>query len=301
MEKNSKSSNNKVLIIALTVLLFALIGYTFYNTNDHKEAVKFLQDEKEQIIGNLTAMEDKYDIAIAQNTSLSDSLTIEKEKIVAFKDSVKDLKKINSSTLRRYRNQLAKMEATNERLLVEVDSLRLVNNLLVEEKDSISSQLDIQTTYNDSLVVQNIELAEKVEIGGIINVENVQVTALKLRSNGKLTETNKAQKTDAIKVEFRLSENKIASPGDKEAYIVLTNPKGQVINAKGTFLLLDETEAKYTDHTIINYENADLDVVMLIERKGNKYEKGEYGIQVFIEGISAAQYKFTLGESFLGL
>ena len=301
MKENSKSSNNKVLIIALTVLLFALIGYTFYNNNDHKEAVKFLQDEKEQIIGNLTAMEDKYDIAIAQNTSLSDSLTIEKEKIAEFKDSVQQLKKINSSTLRRYRNQLSKMEATNERLLIEVDSLRLVNNLLTEEKDSISSQLDIQTTYNDSLVVQNIELAEKVEIGGVINVENVNVTAMKLRSNGKLTETNKAQKTDAIKVEFRLSENKIASPGDKEAYIVLTNPKGQVINAKGTFLLEDETEAKYTDHTIINYENADLDVVMLIERKGNKYEKGEYGIQVFIEGISAAQYKFTLGESFLGL
>ena len=301
MEENSKSSNNKILIIALTVLLFALIGYTFYNNNDHKEAVKFLQDEKEQIIGNLTAMEDKYDIAIAQNTSLSDSLTIEKEKIASFKDSVQQLKKVNSSTLRRYRNQLAKMEATNERLLVEVDSLRLVNNLLTEEKDSISSQLDIQTTYNDSLVVQNIELAEKVEIGGAINVENVNVTAMKLRSNGKLTETNKAQKTDAIKVEFRLSENKIATPGDKEAYIVLTNPKGQVINAEGTFLLLDETEAKYTDHTIINYENADLDVVMLIERKGEKYEKGEYGIKVFIEGISAAQYKFTLGESFLGL
>ena len=301
MEENSKSSNNKVLIIALTVLLFALIGYTFYNNNDHKEAVQFLQDEKEQIIGNLTAMEDKYDIAIAQNTSLSDSLTVEKGRISAFKDSVQQLKKINSSTLRRYRNQLAKLEDTNERLLIEVDSLRMTNNLLTEEKDSISSQLDIQTTYNDSLVVQNTELAEKVAIGGAINVENVNVTAMKLRSNGKLTPTNKAQKTDAIKVEFRLSENKIATPGDKEAYIVLSNPQGQVINAKGTFLLEDGTEAKYTDHTIINYENADLDVVMLVERKGDKYEKGEYSIQVFIEGISAAQYKFELGESFLGL
>lgn len=301
MTENSKSSNNKVLIIALTVLLFALIGYTFYNNNDHKEAVKFLQDEKEQIIGNLTAMEDKYDIAIAQNTSLSDSLTVEKERISAFKDSVQQLKKINSSTLRRYRNQLAKLEDTNERLLIEVDSLRMTNNLLTEEKDSISSQLDIQTTYNDSLVVQNSELAEKVEIGGAINVENVNVTAMKLRSNGKLTPTNKAQKTDAIKVEFRLSENKIATPGDKEAYIVLTNPAGQVINAKGTFLLKDETEAKYTDHTVINYENADLDVVMLVERKGDKYQKGEYSIQVFVDGILAAQYKFELGESFLGL
>ena len=46
MEENSKSSNSKILIIALTILLFGLIGYTFYNNNDHKEAIKFLQDEK---------------------------------------------------------------------------------------------------------------------------------------------------------------------------------------------------------------------------------------------------------------
>jgi len=301
MEEPNKSSNNKMLIIALTVLLFALIGYTFYNNNDHKEAVKFLQDEKEQIIGNLTAMEEKYDIAIAQNTSLSDSLTIEKDKIIAFKDSVNDLKKINSNTLRRYRGQLAGLQATNDRLLDEVDSLRLSNNLLTEEKDSINTELQIQTHYNDTLVAQNMDLAKKVEIGGAINVENVNVTAMKMRSNGKYTETNKAQKTDAIKVDFRLLENEIATPGDKEAYIVLKNPKGQVINAKGTFMLKDGTEAKYTDQTIVNYENSNLDVVMLVERKGEKYEKGTYPISVFIEGKLVGGAKLELSDSFLGL
>lgn len=301
MEENKKSSNNKILIIALTILLFALIGYTFYNNNDHKEALKFLQDEKEQIIGNLTAMEEKYDIAIAQNTSLSDSLTIEKDKIVVFKDSVKSLKKINSNTLRRYRNQLANLEATNERLLIEVDSLRLFNNLLTEEKDSINSQLEMQTNYNDTLVAQNMELARKVEIGGAINVENVKVTAMKMRSNGKYTETNKAQKTDAIKVNFRLLENEIATPGDKEAYIVLKNPKGQVINAKGTFMLEDGNEAKYTDQTIVNYENANLDVVMLVERKGEKYEKGTYPIEVYVDGKLVGGARLELSDSFLGL
>ena len=115
------------------------------------------------------------------------------------------------------------------------------NNILTEEKDSINSQLEIQTSYNDTLVAQNMELARKVEIGGAINVENVAVTAMKMRSNGKYTETNKAQKTDAIKVEFRLIENEIAEPGDKEAYIVLKNPAGQVINAKGTFADVEGT------------------------------------------------------------
>ena len=301
MEENNKASNSKILIIVLTILLFALIGYTFYNNNDHKEAVKFLQDEKEQIIGNLTAMEEKYDIAIAENTSLSDSLAIEKEKISVLKDSVQNLKKVNSDVLRRYRGQLATLQKTNERLLDEVDSLKMANNVLTEEKDSISSQLDIQTSYNDTLVAQNMELARKVEIGGAINVENVQVTAMKMRSNGKYTETNKAQKTDAIKVEFRLMENEIAEPGDKEAYIVLKNPSGMVINAKGTFVMSDGTESKYTDQTIVNYSNADLDVVMLVERKGDKYVKGTYPIEVYVEGKQVGSAQLELSDSFLGL
>jgi len=301
MEENSKSSNSKILIIALTILLFGLIGYTFYNNNDHKEAIKFLQDEKEQIIGNLTAMEEKYDVAIAQNTSLSDSLTMEKDKIAILKDSVQNLKQINSSVLRRYRGQLATLEKTNTRLLDEVDSLKLANNMLTEEKDSINSQLEIQTTYNDTLVAQNMELARKVEIGGAINVENVEVIAMKMRSNGKYTETNKAQKTDAIKVAFRLIENEIADPGDKEAYIVLKNPAGMVINAKGTFMMQEGNEAKYTDQTIVNYENANLDVVMLVERKRDKYVAGVYPIEVYVEGKLVGSANLELNDSFLGL
>ena len=301
MQENNKSSNNLVLIIALTVLLFGLIGYTFYNNNDHKEAVKFLQDEKEQIISNLTAMEEKYDVAIAQNTSLSDSLNIEKIRIISFKDSVKNLKKINSRTLSRYRGQLATLKATNDRLIEEVDSLRLQNNLLTEEKDSINTQLKIQTTYNDTLIAQNMDLAKKVEIGGAISVENVKVTAMKIRSNGKYTETNKAQKTDAFKVEFRLMENEIASPGDKEAYIVLQDPKGHVINAKGTFILKDGNELKYTDQTIVNYENAALKVVMMVDRNGEKFEKGAYNVLVYVDGKLSGRTKIELSDSFLGL
>ncbi len=196
---------------------------------------------------------------------------------------------------------MANLKATNVRLLDEVDSLRLTNNLLTEEKDSISTQLVIQTNFNDTLVAQNMDLAKKVEIGGAINVENVHVTAMKMRSNGKYTETNKAQKTDAIKIEFRLLENEIATPGDKEAYVVLKNPKGQVINAKGTFIKKDGTEYKYTIQDIVNYENSDLDVVMLVERKGDKYEKGIYPIEVYVEGKLVGGTKLELGDSFLGL
>ncbi|MGB5261954.1 MAG: hypothetical protein WBN28_00005, partial [Lutimonas sp.] len=165
----------------------------------------------------------------------------------------------------------------------------------------LSSQLQVQTNYNDTLKAVNEVLAKKVEIGSALNIKDAQVTALKMRSNGKYTETNKAQKTDAIKVEFRLIENEIAEPGDKEAYIVVQRPNGSVINAKGTVLLKDGTEVKYTEETTINYENAELDVVLFIEDKGEKYEKGTYPIRVYVEGRLVGVTKLELSDSFLGL
>jgi len=171
MEEKTSNKNNRILLIALTALLFLLIGYTFYMSKDHKEAVKYLQDEKEQIIANLTAMEEKYDIAIAKNTSLTDSLTIEKAKIVALKDSVMSVSQANAAVLRRYKNQIAGLEAINSRLLDEVDSLKMVSNVLIDEKDSLSGQLQIQTTTNEELSTANKDLARKVEIGSALNIK----------------------------------------------------------------------------------------------------------------------------------
>ena len=167
MEEKNKSSNKKIAIWILIALLVGLGVYTWNSSVKHNEAEAFLKEEKEQILGNLTTMEEKYDTAIAQNTTISEELKIEKEKITAFKDSVANLKSTNWRLIRRYRNQVATLEATNERLLFVTDSLKLVNNLIVIEKDSITGKLIEQTSFNDTLIAQNLDLAKKVEIGGV--------------------------------------------------------------------------------------------------------------------------------------
>ena len=56
-----------------------------------------------------------------------------------------------------------------------------------------------------------------------------------------------------------------------------------------------------SDQTVVNYSNADLDVVMLVERKGEKYEKGSYPIEVYVEGKLVGSASLELSDSFLGL
>ena len=301
MEEQKSSSNKKIITLVLIGLLVALSVYTFKQNSDFKASEEFLKQEKEQILGNLTSMEEKYDVAIAKNSSLSDELTSERDKIVAFKDSVKNLKNTNWSLVRRYRKKVKELEQSNERLFFMNDSLTIVNNLLVVEKDSITGELVAQTSFNDTLIAQNLDLSKKVEIGGALNVSTVSATAMRLKSNGKYETTKSAQKTQAIRVNFRLEQNEIATPGDKEAYIVIQNPSGTVISEKGTFTLKNGDEVPYTDQTVATYNNADLDVVMFVENITQKFVKGNYSVKVYVEGKLVGVSKLELKDSFLGL
>lgn len=301
MEDQKSSSNKKIITGVLIVLLVALGVYTFRQNSKFKASEEFLKQEKEQILGNLTSMEEKYDVAIAKNSSISDELTAERDKIIAFKDSVKTLKNTNWRLVRRYRQKIKDLEATNERLFFLNDSLTIANNLLVVEKDSITGKLVEQTSFNDTLVAQNLDLSKKVEIGGALSVSSVKAMSMRLKSNGKYAETNKVQKTQAIRVNFRIQKNEIATPGEKEAFIVITNPSGKVIGEKGTFSTKSGEEIAYTEEDIFEYKNADIDEVIFVDKVPQKFVKGNYTVKVYVDGNLVGATKFELRDAFLGL
>ena len=301
MEEKKSSSNKKIIIVILLALLVGLGVYTMRTTSKFKASEDFLKQEKEQIIGNLTAMEEKYDTAIAQNNSMAEELTIERDRIIAFKDSVQNLKETNWSLIRRYRGKISQLEKTNERLMSVADSLFLVNNDLTIQRDSITGKLIEQTTANDTLLAQNMNLSEKVKIGGALRVNTVTATAMRLRGNGKYAETTKAQKAEAIRVTFRIEGNEIATPGDKTAYIVIQNPSGKVLSEKGTFTSNDGKQLPYTDTDVVDYKNVDRDVVMFVEKIPQKFVKGNYTVKVYVEGNIVGAAKLELKDAFLGL
>jgi len=301
MEDQKSSSNKKIITGILIALLVALGVYTYKQNSKFKASEEFLKQEKEQILGNLTSMEEKYDVAIAKNSSISDELTVERDKIIAFKDSVKNLKSANWSLVRRYRKKIKDLESSNERLFFMNDSLTIANNLLEVEKDSITGKLVEQTSFNDTLIAQNIDLSKKVEIGGALRISSVKAMPMRLKSSGKYTETNKAQKTEAVRVNFRIIKNEIASPGEKEAYIVIQNPKGTVLSEKGTFTLKNGEEVAYTAQDMFEYKNADIDEVMFVDKVTQKFVKGIYTVKVYVEGNLVGATKFELKDAFLGL
>jgi len=173
MEENKKS-NNKIIVIVLAVLLLGILGYTIYNNSEHKKVTDAIEEEKLEIEGNLDNMIVKYEEAIGQNTSMSNELSIERDRIIALRDSIKGLKATNYSLIRRYRGQIAKLEETNRRLFFMTDSLTGVNQLLSKDLDSANVKISSQLAQNDTLSLQNLQLSEKVAIGSILKVSTLK-------------------------------------------------------------------------------------------------------------------------------
>tara|TARA_R110001583_G_scaffold27778_1_gene98978 strand:- start:9202 stop:10083 length:882 start_codon:yes stop_codon:yes gene_type:complete len=292
MEENKKS-NSKIIVIVLAVLLLGIVGYTFYNNSEHKKVTDAIEEEKLEIEGNLDNMIVKYEEAIGQNTSMSNELSIERDRIIALRDSIKGLKATNYSLIRRYRRQITKLEETNRRLFFMTDSLTGANQLLTIDLDSANVKISNQLAQNDTLSLQNLQLSEKVAIGSILKVSTAKILAMRERSNGKLVETSRSRNTDAFRINFTVAKNEISEQGERQVYIQIVNSKGVTLASKGE-LMFNDTQINYSDQTIINYLNEDVDIISLVEVNRDTMEKGVYKVNIYIENKFVGATQITL-------
>jgi hypothetical protein len=293
MEENKKS-NSKAIVIVLAVLLIGALAYTFYNNSEHKKLTDAIEEEKLEIEGNLDNMIVKYEEAIGQNTAMSNELSLERDRIIGLRDSIKGLKATNYSLIRRYRKQISKLEETNRRLFFMTDSLTGVNKLLAIDLDSANVKISNQLAQNDTLSLQNLQLSEKVAIGSVLKVNSAKIIAMRERSNGKLVETSRSRNTDAFRFNVTVAKNEIAEQGERALYIQLLDKNGSTLVSKGELALFDGTSVSYSDATTVNYLNDDIDVISLIEVDRGAIEKGLYTANIYLENKFIGATQITL-------
>lgn len=291
--EEKKKTNNKVIVIVLAVLLLGALGYTFYKNTEHKKLTDAIEEEKLEIEGNLDNMIVKYEEAIGQNTSMSQELSLERDRIIALRDSIKGLKATNYSLIRRYRKQISKLEETNRRLFFMTDSLTGVNELLTIDLDSANVRISNQLAKNDTLSLQNLSLSEKVALGSVLRVSKSKILAMRERSNGKLVETSRSRNTDAFRVNFTIAKNEIAEQGERQVYIQIVDAKGLTIASIGE-MAFNETQIKYSDQTIVNYLNEAVDIISLVEVNRDYINKGLYTVNIYIENKFVGATNITL-------
>lgn len=293
MEENKKSNTN-LIIIALAVLLLGALAYTFYTSSEHKKLTDEIEVEKLEIEQNLDSMIVRYEDAIAEKTSMSAELTIERDRIIALRDSIKDMKVINYSMLRRYKGEISKLEESNKKLFILNESLTSSNQLLTSNLDSAKVVITRQIAKNDTLTTQNLTLAQKVAIGSELKISTAKVLAMKERSSGKLVETTRANNTDALRINLTIVKNDIAEKGDRQVYIQIVDAQGKTLSPKGEFTLSNNTQVSYSDLSMVNYMNEAIDLISLVEVNRDLMKAGVYTVNIYIDNKFVGATKITL-------
>ncbi|MCV9933205.1 hypothetical protein OIU80_13005 [Flavobacterium sp. LS1R47] len=290
--ENQKNNNSslKAVIAVLAILLVGSLVYIFKMTSDTdvvKNELTTTLTEKESVMKDLQELKTTYDAAIAENTSMSDELIQERDKVVGLMD---DLNKTKGD-VSKFRSQVQAMQGKMKVLVAENDELKKQNGVLTVQRDSTIVVLGESKKFNEVLVGQNEELAKTVEKGSKLSILNTKTAAYKLRSSGKQIETDKASRADVLKISFTIAENQIAKSGDKTYYVQVIDSKNNVLGDKKTESFGDKSLI-YSFLTKVQYENKTVNVSE--DLPGKNFEKGTYFINVFDNDELVSKSSFTL-------
>lgn len=293
MENQNGNSKLKAIIAILAILLVGSLIYIFKLTSDAKTletTIVETKSEKESVLKDLEALKASYDEAIAENTTMSDELIAEREKVAKLITELKSSKGDNAS-LQKYKTQYKALEQKMRNLMQEVEVLKAQNQTLTTNLDSTKVVLEDSKKYNQVLVGQNEELAKTVEKGQKLTVTNLKTAAYKQRSSGKQIETDKASRADLLQISFTIAENKIAKSGDKVYYVQVIDAKNNVLGDKAT-VSFGDTSLTYSFTTTVKYENKTVDVKEQLP--GKDFAKGTYFVNVFDKGELVSKSSFSL-------
>ena len=297
------TNNNTGLkvIIGILVALLAILSYFTYK--NHEESVKTeetLLEQKLELQEDLDARIVELDNEIARSTTLKDELIDARDNILQLKESVKDLKTLNSNIIRRYKKQLADLEDINKSLMLKSQQLAQDNYNLSVEVDSTKAEVVKRDITIEKKIKENADLSSKnenlsttISKGSVLQVSDVTVSALKERW-GKLKETQRARKVNALRIGYKIRKNTIAKSGTKTTHIVIKDASGKTVTGVDSFNTDDGESIVYSEVTNVEYENEDKEVVAVIDIPEKSLEKGNYYIDIYMDNKFVAKASISL-------
>ena len=147
--------------------------------------------------------------------------------------------------------------------------------------------------FSDSLLVQNTQLAEVVENAAVLQTVDLKGFGVIERNSGKLVPTDKARRSDKIRVCFTIAKNTLVGPGDKELYVQVLDPTNSVLGVNEQIQFENDKVLNYSVISKFNYENKNLNICEFVA-PNDDFEKGRYVVNVFNKDNMISSTEFTL-------
>jgi FtsZ-binding cell division protein ZapB len=269
-----------VLLIICAVLAWKMITYKSEITVLTVEK-QGLTDEKAQMIANLEKLQKQYDQLSEENEGLTDMFEKEKEHVESLLTQIKSAQ----GSVAKYKGQVTALEGRLKEYEQQIEQLKSQNKELVAQNFDIKTSLDSTITENNSLNNENNNLTDKVNKGSVLSVYDMDASGIKI-SGKKEIPTVKSKRAEKIRVSFTIGENAIATAGQKDVFLRIADPSGNILSkTTGDEFSFDfqNNKLQYSIKETINYQNKPIDLCLYWD-KTSDFVNGTYTVDIFADG-----------------
>lgn len=282
MPKQGKSRTRPAAVMMLLlVLLIAAIVYIFYSRS---QFTNLIEHNRQVAMEELAALQADYDTLYVQDSKLKIEVAEAQEQIALLRDSMTNYK-ATVSLLRSYERQIRRLREEKRELFHVADSLNRLNKVLIAQRDRAEDSLRRTSSRNKTLVEQNVRMQADMKTASQIDARSVVAQAITVLSTGKTRDTDRARRTDQIRVSFTLSKNNFAKSGAVNVYVRVVSPDKLIGIEKGdNYFVVGNERMQFSGVKEVLYENQDLDVAVFVDGVPGDFVEGKYSIYVYTEG-----------------
>jgi predicted nuclease with TOPRIM domain len=307
--QSPRNDGKKWIYVVLVAALLGTWAYMFYDKSKTTETITQLQSQYTNADSARNVLQDEYnevrselDSLTGTNITLEGELAEKRNEIERLKQNIKTELSKKNGDLNKAKMMIAELRGKVTDLLAEVSKLKEENQQLTAANTQLATEkaeLGVQKkTVEENLQKTNAEKNNLQDIASTLHASAISIQAVNVKNSGKEKETSTARRTDILRINFQIDENRIAPSGSKELYVVLIAPDGNTVSnpntGSGVISTREMGEKTYTKKALVNYQQGVVTPVSVEWRQESAFQVGQYKVEIYHNG-------FKIGEGYTSL
>ena len=271
---NKSIRGYRIVIILLTVILAGIAALYFNINRQQQRDYQLLQIDRDSIQSNLSDLINEYDSLKFSNDTIAAKL-VEANQMM---EQLKRERRWNYAKIKEYEKEVGTLRSVMRNYLKQIDSLNNLNKKLVAENVSYRKEISTAKLRADVAEEKASELENRVRQGAVLRARDINMVCLNARDK----EVTRVKTATTLRVDFAISSNELAAPGNREVYMVIKSPDGYLLTSESmpTFEF-QGMKMGYTASREVDYQNEDVDVS--IYYRGGGFTTGQYNIEIYTD------------------
>ncbi|MGI6341953.1 MAG: hypothetical protein ACOXZ9_03100 [Bacteroidales bacterium] len=297
---NTKNLGYKIAIGVLGLLIiimgWVLIKQSRQSRDIIEERKLEIAEEKEIITQQLDSLLLEHNKIKEHFGVMNNELHLKDSIINAKANEIKTLLSVKSE-LKLVKQKFAQLQQITKGYEKEIDSLHKVNTNLMTENTKIKLDYSIEQQKNLSLQQDKEQLTEKLSDAAVLRAYKITAETFNQRGVDKIRATNKANRTNVIKVCFTVGENQLVKKGYTRFFVRIAKPDNSILTKSNdyVFQFLGQ-DLQFSCMQTLNYEGDAVDVCTeyRLTDDAESLPKGLYHVNIFTEEREIGQTLFDL-------